>query len=165
MGGGDWRKGFAKSQPLCDVNQLNICPQRSCGFHVRGKNGCQRRNWYDDLGFIWCELDWNSLNLAPVIYCCIQCVKNRETKNYSALLCRIRCVLAFRSYHHLLKVQTKYMWVSLTFFVGKHPNPPHPPLNDKSPRVCSESLSKSSVGLLSSKKEWTAFNKNILFLV
>lgn len=62
---------------------------------------------------------------------------------------------------HLLKVQTKYM----TFFVGKHPNPPHPPLNDKSPRVCSVSLSKSSVGLLSSKKEWTAFNKNILFLV
>lgn len=66
---------------------------------------------------------------------------------------------------HLLKVQTKYMWVSLTFFVGKHPNPPHPPLNDKSPRVCSVSLSKSSVGLLSSKKEWTAFNKNILFIV
>ena len=66
---------------------------------------------------------------------------------------------------HLLKVQTKYMWVSLTFFVGKYPNPPHPPLNDKSPRVCSESLSKSSVGLLSSKKEWTAFNKNTLFLV
>ena len=66
---------------------------------------------------------------------------------------------------HLLKVQTKYMWVSLTFFVGKHPNPPHPPLNDKSLRVCSESLSKSSVGLLSSNKEWTAFNKNILFLV
>ena len=151
MGCGDWRKGFAKSQPLCDVNQLNICPQRSCGFHVRDKNHCHRRSWYDDLGLIWCEMDWNSLNLAPVIYCCIQCVKNRACLRLDLM--------------HLLKVQTKYMWVSLTFFVGKHPNPPHPPLNDKSPRVCSVSLSKSSVGLLSSKKEWTAFNKNILFIV
>ena len=127
MGGGDWRKGFAKSQPLCDVNQLNICPQRSCGFHVRDKNGCRRRRWYDDLGLIWCELDWNSLNLAPVIYCCIQCVKNRETKNYSTFLCRIRCVLAFRSLCICWKCKLSicgYPWPSSLESTPTHPTHP-----------------------------------------
>lgn len=154
MGGGDWRKGFAKSQPLCDVNQLNICPQRS----VKGEVDMM----------IWASSDVNWIEIHSIWLLSFTAAFNvsKTEKQKTIALSYVEFVACLRlDLMHLLKVQTKYMWVSLTFFVGKHPNPPHPPLNDKSPRVCSESLNKSSVGLLSSKKEWTAFNKNILFLV
>lgn len=154
MGGGDWREGFAKSQLLCDVNQLNICPQRS----VKGEVDMM----------IWASSDVNWIEIHSIWLLSFTAAFNvsKTEKQKTIALSYVEFVACLRlDLMHLLKVQTKYMWVSLTFFVGKHPNPPHPPLNDKSPRVCSESLSKSSVGLLSSKKEWTAFNKNILFLV
>lgn len=154
MGGGDWRKGFAKSQPLCDVNQLNICPQRS----VKGEVDMM----------IWASSDVNWIEIHSIWLLSFTAAFNvsKTEKQKTIALSYVEFVACLRlDLMHLLKVQTKYIWVSLTFFVGKHPNPPHPPLNDKSPRVCSESLSKSSVGLLSSKKEWTAFNKNTLFLV
>ena len=154
MGGGDWKKGFAKSQPLCDVNQLNICPERS----VKGEVDMM----------IWASSDVNWIEIHSIWLLSFTAAFNvsKTEKQKTIALSYVEFVACLRlDLMHLLKVQTKYMWVSLTFFVGKHPNPPHPPLNDKSLRVCSESLSKSSVGLLSSKKEWTAFNKNILFLV
>lgn len=154
MGGGDWRKGFAKSQPLCDVNQLNICPQRS----VKGEVDMM----------IWASSDVNWIEIHSIWLLSFTAAFNvsKTEKQKTIALSYVEFVACLRlDLMHLLKVQTKYMWVSLTFFVGKHPNPPHPPLNDKSPRVCSESLNKSSVGLLSSKKEWTVFNKNTLFLV
>lgn len=154
MGGGDWKKGFAKSQPLCDVNQLNICPQRS----VKGEVDMM----------IWASSDVNWIEIHSIWLLSFTAAFNvsKTEKQKTIALSYVEFVACLRlDLMHLLKVQTKYIWVSLTFFVGKHPNPPHPPLNDKSPRVCSESLSKSSVGLLSSKKEWTAFNKNTLFLV
>ena len=121
----------------------------------------------DDM-MIWASSDVNWIEIHSIWLLSFTAAFNvsKTEKQKTIALSYVEFVACLRlDLMHLLKVQTKYMWVSLTFFVGKHPNQPHPPLNDKSPRVCSESLNKSSVRLLSSKKEWTVFNKNTLFLV
>ena len=117
---------------------------------------------------IWASSDVNWIEIHSIWLLSFTAAFNvsKTEKQKTIALSYVESVACLRlDLMHLLKVQTKYIWVSLTFFVGKHPKGPHPPLNDKSPRVCSESLNKSSVGLLSSKKEWTVFNKNTLFLV
>lgn len=97
---------------------------------------------------IWASSDVNWIEIHSIWLLSFTAAFNvsKTEKQKTIALSYVEFVACLRlDLMHLLKVQTKYMWVSLTFFVGKHPNPPHPPLNDKSLRVCSESLSKSSV--------------------